>query len=289
MKRNLMDDLGIVLLRHAYTVRNMSSGAFDLVARKGSTILLIKVLEDANSISQTYADSMLRISSYIGAAPIIIARKAAQPLEDDVVYTRFGVYTLNFETFTAAMDNHMPFIISNKAGLMASIIGEKLKEKREELGLSLGETSRKIGVSKSMILKYESGQSDISILKAHSLHKIFGESVFARIPLFKEQARHHHVTTSKVAGKFEILGFDADDTKNAPFDVIAKKDQDIILTNLSDSINVHLQPLQKLIEAHRLTIYKKQKPRNEPALSEKEFLEYESAKELVKFIKEFSD
>jgi hypothetical protein len=42
-----------------------------------------------------------------------------------------------------------------------------------------------------------------------------------------------------------------------------------------------------LLDAERLTIYKKKKPKDIPALTKKEFMEFEKASELIKFLKEF--
>lgn len=287
MKATLVDGVGVLLLKHGFTVKSLTRGCFDLVARKDTSILLIKVLEDANSISFEYAEAMIQLSSYIDAAPIIIAKKAGSILEDGIVYSRFGVYTLSYETFRSTLDNKFPFILSNKAGLTAAVIGEKLRQKREEAGYSLGEVSRKVGVSKRMITKYESGVADVSVNKAHSLQRIFGRNIFRKIDIFGRAKAMPASGKSEFAEKYTELGFKADDTKKVPFDVIARKDKEIILTEIGEKTNPQLLPLQKLIEADTLIIFKKKKPKDMPALTKKEFLDFESAKELIKFLKEF--
>ena len=50
--------------------------------------------------------------------------------------------------------------------LKAQIIGDRLKEIREREGISLNDIARKVGVSKRMIQKYESGESEVSVNKA---------------------------------------------------------------------------------------------------------------------------
>ena len=111
MKRSLMDQVGVLLLRHGYTVKSLTRTSFDLVARKGEDILLLKVLEDANGISEEYATSMKNLGSYIGASPLIVAEKAGHVLEDGVVYARFGVYACNYSTFNNCLDSRFPVII----------------------------------------------------------------------------------------------------------------------------------------------------------------------------------
>ena len=287
MKQGLIDEVGILLLKRGFTVKSLTRGCFDLVARKDITILLIKMLEDADSISEEYAIAMRKVSSYIDASPVIIAKTAGSYLEDGVVYSRFGVYTLNYHTFSSVLQNTLPFILSNRAGLTASVIGEKLKRKREESGYSLGEVSRKVGVSKRMIAKYESGLADVSVNKAYPLYKIFGSGIFRKINILESWKAVPESKKSEVAKKYANLGFEADDTKKVPFDVIARKGKEIILTEVGDKTNPQLLPLQKLIEADTLMIFKEKKPKKIPALTKKDFLDFESAKELIKFLKEF--
>ena len=128
MKGNIIDKLGIFLLKDLFTVKTLKRSCFDLLARKQEKILLIKVLEDANSISRQYVDEMNTISAYINAIPIMIAEKAGRNLEDNIVYTRFNMYSLNLLTFINSIKNKFPFIKRTQAGLTASISGKKLEK-----------------------------------------------------------------------------------------------------------------------------------------------------------------
>ncbi|MBN2454028.1 hypothetical protein JXB11_00630 [Candidatus Woesearchaeota archaeon] len=286
MKKGLLEEIGIMLLREGFTVKTLTRTCFDVVARRGSQIILIKVLEDANSITEEYAEQMKRISSYISASPVVLAEKAGNKLEDNVVYSRFGVFTLNKSTFQNCLANKMPFVMSTKAGLTAAVAGEKLKEKIEEQGYSLGAISRRIGVSKRMVMRYEEG-SDISVNKARVLHNIFGPVVFRKIDIFSEGKPEPQKSGSSIVKKYGTLGFEAAETKKAPFDIVAKKEREIIFTEIGDKANPHLQPLTQMINADNLVIFKKKKPKHLPALTKKEFMEFESANELIKFLKEF--
>ena len=130
MKQALLDKLNIFLLRKGFTIKNLTRTCFDILARRNEQILLIKVLEDANSISREYTDEMKAVASYITASPLIIADKAGDMLDDNIVYSRFEIYTLNFSTFMNCVNNKFPFIKRSQAGLTASVSGKKLKEKR---------------------------------------------------------------------------------------------------------------------------------------------------------------
>jgi len=105
MKSKLIEKLSLYLLKKGFTIKILTRTCFDMLARKETRILLIKILEDANSISEEYARQMNHIASYVTASPLIIAEKAGNKIYDNIVYSRFGIYTLNFNTFKSSVEN----------------------------------------------------------------------------------------------------------------------------------------------------------------------------------------
>lgn len=288
MKETLLDKASIFLLRKGFTIKNLTRTCFDVLARKSSQILLIKILEDANSISRQYTDEMVAVASYISASPLIVAEKAGSRLQDNVVYSRFGIYTLNLSTFVNCISSKFPFIRRSKAGLTASVAGKKLREKREEMGYSLNSLSKKIGVTSRMIIKYENENSEVTVSRAMKIYDLFGHKVFNHVDIFP-QGSHHPESKfeTEVTKKYLELGFDATETKKTPFDIIARKGDELILTEVSDKVNPQMQPLSKLVDADNLVIFQKKKPKDIPSMTKKEFMDFEKANELVKFLKEF--
>ena len=286
MKKPLIDEISIFLLKQGYTIKVMSSGCFDMIARE-ENILLIKVLSDANAVSKEHADEMKKLAAYIDGIPLIIAEKAGQKLVDNIAYMRFGIYTFNFHTFKACILRKLPIIKSTQAGFTASVSGKKLKQKREELGYSLNTLAQKLGVSKRMITKYEKNDSEITLKKAQRLYDIFGDDVFKHVRVFDSIFRPVQLTKSDVSKKYIELGFEASETKKVPFDVIAKKERKIILTEVGDKTSPHLVPMARLLDVDKLIIFKKKKPKTIPSITKQEFLEFEKARELIKFLKEF--
>lgn len=287
MKQTLLDKVSIFLLRKGFTLKNLTRTCFDILARRNEQILLVKVLEDANSIGREYTEEMVAVASYISASPLIISEKAGSKLEDNIVYSRFGIYTLNLATFTNSIHNRFPFIKRSKAGLTASVSGKKLREKREELGFSLNALSKKIGVTSRMIIKYENENSEITINRAMKLYDLLGHDVFNEVNVFMNSMQLRSKFETEVSKKYVELGFEAMETRKTPFDIIAKKDDEIILTEVSDKVNPQMQSLSKLLEADNLVIFHKKKPKNMPSMTKKEFMDFDKANELVKFLREF--
>ena len=287
MKNKLIDKLGIFLLKEGFTIKSLIRTCFDLLARKQDNILLIKVLEDANAVSKEHVDEMNQVSSYIGAVPIIMAEKAGNKLEDNVLYTRFNLYTLNLATFINSIKNKFPFVKRTQAGYTVSIAGNKLRKKREEMGFSLNLLSKRVGVTSRMIDKYEKGDSEITITKAMKIYDIFGHKVFNEINIFSRNTKIESKYESDFSKKYIELGFEATDTNRSPFDIIARKDDELILTEVGDKARPDFSSLSKLLDADNLVIFKNKKPKNIPAVTREEFLEFEKANQLIKFLKEF--
>jgi len=68
------------------------------------------------------------------SGPTTGAEKAGAKLDDHIVYSRFDIYTLNFNTFLNCINNKFPFVRRTQAGFTVSIAGNKLRKKREEMG-----------------------------------------------------------------------------------------------------------------------------------------------------------
>lgn len=287
MKPQLLDMVGVMLLRHGYTVRTLTRTSFDIAARNQASIILLKVVEDASALNQAVMREMLQVSSTVAAVPVIIAEKAGQPLTDNVIYTRFHVYLLTPNTLANCLENKLPFLFSTNAGPSAAVIGEKLRCEREEHGLSLNALAQKIGVSSTMIRRYEANDAMISAKTAEVLYDIFGGKVFRRIRVFEHQLVPHPNAQSSVGKKYETLGFDTVETRRAPFDMVAKKKEEVIITDVSDKVNPQLHAIARLLGADQLTIFEKHKPKKTPALAKKEFMDFDDADELIKFVREF--
>ena len=287
MKQNVLDEINIFLLKKGFTIKNFTRSCFDVLARKNEQILLIKVLEDANSISREYAEEMASVSYYCSASALVIAEKAGTKLENNVVYSRFDLNTLNINTFFNCINNKLPFIKRSQAGLTAKVSGNVLKQMRQELGYSLNSLSKKIGVTSRMIMKYENENSEVTINKAMKIYDLFGYCVFNEIDIFSSPKTAKTNLESNVSKKYVELGFFAQDTKKSPFDIIAKKGKELIFTEIGDEINPQMRSLSKLLDADNLIIFKKKKPKDIPSMTQKEFMDFQASNELVKFLKEF--
>tara|TARA_Y100000310_G_scaffold344346_2_gene456616 strand:+ start:17509 stop:18372 length:864 start_codon:yes stop_codon:yes gene_type:complete len=287
MKSALLQQISLKLLQNSYTVKHLK-GCIDLVARNEEHILLLKIVQDANSLQQETIEQLKRIAQGINATTLVISEKAGHILQDNVVYMRHGLYVITQKTLNNALQHKLPFVFSQQSGLTAQLLATQLQQKLEERNMSLGTLSRKLGVSTRMVVKYTQGDSEISIQRALKLHTALGGEVFAPINIFI--TRHGELVSKPtvLSEKYQDLGFETITTKKAPFDLIAKQKQELILTKVGDKVSKQIGELSHLIDAQDLVIFTKKKPRDVPALTQREFLEFEESKELMKFLKEFN-
>jgi putative transcriptional regulator len=286
MQANLIESVCGLLQKQGFSVKALPRTALDIVARKGSTILVLKVLQDANSLSQHVAHEMKNVAGYVRAAPLIIAATAGDSLADDVVYRREGITTLSLGTFASSLRSEFPVVVRTRAGYTAQIDGNELRSLREEYGWSTSLLSRRLGVSKNMVAKYEQGAS-VREQVASRLADMFGETIFRHVDVFDQVPSTVSDYGNDYVQKYGELGFDAATLNHLPFDLIAKQRDELILTEIGDSASKMALDMSEMLEADNLVIFDRKKPKDVPALRKEEFLGFEQGKELVKFLKEF--
>lgn len=284
MKNTLLDELCVFLLKQGYLVKTLARNCFDVIARKDSEILLVKAIDDPNSLAQEAIDAMKTVSGFFHGTPFIVATH--RKFIDSVVYMRNGVWTVSRKTFEDCVQQKFPIVKSSHAGLTMKLKGDTLKALREKQGISVNQLARKIGVSARMTARYEKEGAEITANKAKRLYGLFGSSVFEVLNVF-EAVVEAEVHQSPVTRKYAELGFNSTVTEKVPFNVVAKKEKELILTNVGDKLHKDTAVLAKLIDADSLTIFNRKKPKEIPAMTQKEFFRLDEADELLEFLKEF--
>lgn len=280
------DHVLLTLIKENFIVKALT-GCCDMVARKNDKILLIKVLEDANAMTGEAAAELSKTAAAIRAAPLIIGERANTKLKDDVVYTRYQIPTITIATFRASLKNTPLVLISKKSGIVAQLHGAKVREQREKEDLSRGRLSRQLGISTRMLSKYEQSNAELSVQHAAKVYDLFGNEVFKRIEIFSALPEQSNPLSSEISFKYHDLGFNVTETRKVPFDVVAQKENTLILTKIGDNIHHDLNNISHAIGANDLAIVSKKKPAHMPALTKEEFLEFEKASALIKFIQEY--
>jgi putative transcriptional regulator len=176
---------------------------FDLVARKGESIIFIRVQPDIGSLSTNDSTELKAISESFSAPCLLIGEEAREkPLQDDTVYTRHDVLAITLRTFdNVVLHGIRPLIQANPGGYYVEIDGEALKRRRQGLGLSAGEVAEMVSTSRRTIYGYERGMAKASVTAAYNLIWALGIPVAKSVNILEKpenQRKSCVLTTAKL-------------------------------------------------------------------------------------------
>jgi putative transcriptional regulator len=226
----MLEDAGFIVSDRC-SIRPKS---FDLAARRGEDLLLLKILGNIDAFDADTGAEMRRLGTYLSATPMVIGlRTRDEDLKPGVVYFRHGVPVMNPDTaFELFVEGAPPLIYAAPGGLYVNIDGDLLADERERRGWSLGRLATELGVSRRTVSKYEDGMN-ASIEVAIHLEELFdrpfsspvevldgAEEVRQADPTPEDPAAHpddEHVMTILTRA-----GFTVHPTARAPFKAVSE-------------------------------------------------------------------
>ncbi len=149
--------------------------SFDVVARRGEDLLLLKILGNIDAFDGPTGVEMRRLGTFLSGTPLVVGlRTRDKELEPGVMYVRHGVPVLSPDTaYNLFVESVQPLIYAAPGGLYVNIDGRVLADRRQERDWSLGRLATELGVSRRTVSKYEDGM-DASIEVAMRLEELFG-------------------------------------------------------------------------------------------------------------------
>ena len=278
-------------------------GSFDLVARKNLSILLLKTFLNIDSINENNAHEMKQLANIFLASPIIIGEKSRNGiLEDGVIYERYDIPTIGFETFkNMIIYNEYPEILADRGGYFVKIDGNIIKQYREEYSMSLKDLASLAHVSRATMYKYENGIVRANTETAMILEEILNTKVTLDIDLLK-QPQKDGIEYSDDVNDLSKLGYGVLSTTKSPFDAVAKmktSDKDSpLMANIEKNrtektlkrMAIPLKDLSMVTTSEPVFIINNDKIKESigtiPVIKSWELKEFENSKELLKMIKE---
>jgi putative transcriptional regulator len=133
--------------------------SFDLLARRDSTLVILKVLKNIDALDSVEAERLRELSRLFGAEVLVIGQTSgATELESGVVYYRYGVPILTESGLAEyLLEGVPPFLFSSPGGIFVRVDGNRLRRLRDAHNLSLGALASVGGVSRRTIQLYEGG------------------------------------------------------------------------------------------------------------------------------------
>jgi len=204
-------------------------GCFDLAAKK-EKLLFLKVLQNIDSFSEEQARNLLTLAHSIGATIFLIGKNTTRErLGQGIVYERFGVPAVSFETFKLFVSEGMfPSIYRQRGGLFVHIDREALKETRNAKGMTQMELAELVGVSKKAIYEHEARNLKMLLSIAQRLEEMLEKKLISKQePEITDRGFHSEPADElekKVGCELKKLGFQINFVKQAPADIFARKE-----------------------------------------------------------------
>ena len=215
--------------------KDLAHAGFDIVARRQSMILVIKVVLNANSLAEPMMASMKNLAGAVEGSALLIAVKSGdEAIEDDVAYSRSGVPLISSQTFSDLIEEGIPPMVYAASGGFYVDIDSEILRKAREGGLSLGDLADIAGVSRRSIRMYEDGMN-AKLEVAMRLEKGLGVELI--LPLDPLNYRPGKGNTAQddfqgiareIFTRLNHIGYSVLPTARCPFDAVTM-DKDVML------------------------------------------------------------
>ena len=285
--------------------KDLLHAGFDIVARRDSLILIIKVSMNADSINERAVASMSTLSHLVDGSPIIVSVKTGKSrVEDGVVYTRAHIPLLSPQTLVdLVVEGVPPLVYAASGGFYTRVDADVLKRVREG-GMSLGDLAEYGGVSRRSIKMYEDGMSAKLDIALRLEERLGVELILPVNPLSldREEGLQKVVQGSaeglarEVFDKLHSIGYLVDQTRRCPFDAVAHDKKVVLFTGIDmRKQDLHRRAkaicnLSKILEKHSVIFVDKLGERvnleGAPLIATKELSKIEDKKHMIELVEE---
>lgn len=247
-RRDTVSRIKDILLKADFSVvenTDFRFSCFDIVARKGSTLLLLKVHENVDAISEETSKELKILSRMLLASPIIIGNRTRKEIvQGGLVYERQGLPAVNSETLERLIhENVPPLVFARRGGLYVKIDGDKLRKEREKKEMSFGDLASTVGVSRRTIYEYERGCMDSTLETAMKLEEVLDIPLAVPINIISWIVEDQEIPEQEAEDELQEeirrtlceLGLKVVFARKAPFDALTadqKDQQKVVITGL---------------------------------------------------------
>ena len=293
--RNLFLDAGFQVSERC----SQRPRSFDLIAGDREILMVIKAVPHIDGVSEDIARDLDLVSYYLGGAPLIVGERTRDAdLQRGAVYLRYGIYAVSVPTLSDYLIEGMPPLVCvSPGGLYVNIDENLLRSLREGKQLSLGDLAHLLGVSRRTISKYENGMGT-TMEVALRIEELFDTAVTKPIDLLSHESRFaptEEPPGGEVLPDLERMGMEIHLLRRAPFEALARYDEETILTGYGTAQHVAKRApiignLSRIAKAHALCVlvgYRRQKTIGDTlVIGEERLHSLEDGSELMELIRE---
>ena len=253
-----LEDAGFMLSSEC----DVRPSCFDLVARRGEQLILVKVLANIDALTGEDAMALQMIAHFFNATPLVVGTKTRRgELDSGVVYKRYGVSTIAPPSFQRMIaEERLPREFIQRGGRFVAIDGSKLRDARLIQQMTTEELAECVQVSARAILAYEKDEMDVSTDVAERLEKVLETDLMIPINLLGEKPNDNAIRQlgkpqeipdleKRVNEFFERLGMTVLWTDRAPFHVAAKEKGPPLISGVGSITSLTLKKRMGLLKS----------------------------------------
>ncbi|MCU0798288.1 MAG: helix-turn-helix domain-containing protein [Candidatus Thermoplasmatota archaeon] len=244
-----MDELArsivVILERSGFDqvrISAVSGTAFDLVARRGEVLLLVKVAERKEDLTPQIARELKVLASMLKASPLVVMPSSpAVPYHDGVLYLKNGLPLMTLNTlFDHLIEQVPPMVYYSSGGHYVNIDGEVLRKRRDERGISLGTLADHVRVTRRAIQMYEEGMG-VDMETALRMEAFLDTALIRALDPFRYDTMLQGIRDSmeitegvqkEVLDHLGSIGMEVVPTTKCPFDALARAEEGVLLASL---------------------------------------------------------
>ncbi len=219
--------------------------SFDLVARRDDDLLILKVLQNVDALTDPIAQEIKLLCRFLRARPLLVGVRAGTGvLEDGVIYNRHEIPIVTPATLQEQMlGGEPPMVFAAPGGLYVRIDASALQQARVANDLSLGALAQIAGVSRRAIQMYEHGMNasieaamrleeffDMDLIRPSDPTQQFDPSAYQ--PPEPEKPPEQDPMEALIQTMLEGLGYAVRSTKRSPFQALSTQEEDTFLTGM---------------------------------------------------------
>ena len=189
MRELLMSKAQQMLLGNGFEVTSFihSNTCFDLAARRGNLTILLKVFDNVDALREEHALELKKLVRLFNVTVVVVGNKTKSfGLRNGVIYERYGLPAISIDSLRDILEERLPNIRSFKGRKIVELNASRMKERRKELGLTMGELASRLDTSIESIHRYEKGYNT-SLQTAEKLEKALKTKLVKKIDLLNEK------------------------------------------------------------------------------------------------------
>ncbi len=226
--------------------------------------VLFKVAYDIEDLTQAEIAELKSMAAALNASAAIVARRwGARELLDSVVYEKKRIPVITPSTLSSILESGSEgvYVYQAKDVFKVRINAERMREKRLEKNLSLGDIALHLNTSRKLVYEYERGLTDPTIEKGEKLVELLGEDVIEPVNPFElydlSEARPRldfdSDVEARVASILDNLNFRVTHAKRTAADIVAGSESTRMVLLVRHGKESEARLLRKADNAYRLS------------------------------------